>query len=219
MPRFIFIIISVLAFSCKEDCPDSYVIENAPIPRVVENRIKYRNVDTLRFVNEFQEEVIFSKYYEEIDNVVKEKHQTVDCEADPNQSVDIYFKKTWNKMFYSTKDLDTLKFIYRPIYHGLLKFSWKTYDYQFLLDGNGREPPHYLLTTKLVFQEDIIIDFLRGGRPMRDDYELFGEYKVKDISYPETYFSTENDTTFLFFTLEDGLVGFRDAHLVNWIRK
>lgn len=219
MVRFCFLlgIAIVLLSSCKEECPCSFLIEQDPIPRTVDNRIRYRDINSLTFVSDNHDTVKFFKYYDEIDNVVSERIWTVTCDADPTQEVDILYEKVINKMFYASEDFDTLRFEFFPKRIGFIDFNCDYYERVYGADV-FREPPRYYHMTILKIRNTETRHFLTGDSAIHNDYDLLGTYEVDDIQIEDTYFWTQNDSTYLYFTVTEGLVGFTDNDLVDWIR-
>jgi len=213
-------IILILLFSCKEEeCPDSFILNEDSKPYYVRDAIKYENIAKLKFVSENNQTIEFNKYYEEIDKVALELIEPITCDFDPSFDVDIYYERIWNKMYYSSKDLDTLKFEFFPIRGNLLNYSYDHYKEYNLENSNVIPPPFFMQRVKLKNGNIEFIDqgFIYSKGDILDRFQI-DSYQVLNNNFEDVYYWTRDEVTFFYFTYEHGLVGFRGQDQIDWIR-
>ena len=218
---FLWIILFCLVFtSCKKDeCPESYLLTEDAIPDYVEDVIKYRDDLKLVFLSENNDTVVFNRYYAELDNVLTELLDHKECQYDTSYTVDIYYDRVWNRMFYASDGLDTLQFEFFPQRSSLLSFSHELYE-EYNAKTEEYNPAFYQIIGLKIGETRLGNGRLISTSGLDEilDKSLGEPYEVLDVKFDNVYYWTLNEPAFLYFTDEHGLVGFRDYELVNWIR-
>lgn len=218
----LFGIIFILLFSCQEEdsCPDLFIIKADSVPIYVDEAIKYKNVETLKFVNEFDETLIFDKYFEEINEIKLELVEPVTCEFDESENVMIYYERIWNRMYYASNESDTLQFEFYPIVGNFINFDLSYYREYNLEKSNVIAPPFFyhkvvLINGEVEFNDRRFVNMESDGF----DKYLDDAYQVNDKSFDDVYYWARDDSTSFYFTYEHGLVGFKDLDQIYWIRE
>ncbi|MEM9547665.1 MAG: hypothetical protein AAGA77_16915 [Bacteroidota bacterium] len=210
----------LLFFSCKDDCPDSYLFTVDELPDCERSFIKYWDVTNLTFVSEHKDTLSFERYNIELDRIRRELIKEARCSEDEDQIVEIYYKRRWNIMLYASEFEDSIAFQFAPIKLNLPDFSFEKYD---LIEAKGPiELPPFYQTISMKFQETSFS--LTGSIPDKNNNcqhrftYLNQDYTMHDQSYDDVYFWDVLDPIILYFSDEYGIIGLKDIQGRQWIR-
>jgi len=127
--QFTFLILSTLfLFSCKCDCPDSYELNAHEVPNWTKEDIDLYDVSSMTFLSSLGDTLNLKRYLSSRDEIDRTKVKSAECAEDETKLVDIYYYRTWNRVFFSSDNGDTLGFQYYTQLPSLYDFSFEGYD-------------------------------------------------------------------------------------------
>lgn len=216
---YILFVITILIVSCKCDCPDSYLFDKNEIPYWLMKNIDLYDVDSMTFLNDSGDTLNFKKDYNSRDETSRTLIKNATCKEDRTEVVDIYYDRTWNRVFFVSDNNDSLGFQYYTQLASLGSFSYKNYDIV-----NDDEPYDMFVNYMNVMFKIDGLDYsltalILDREPTVFQKKLSGGYNVLGISYDDVYYREHPVIPVnVYFNNEVGIVGMEDLYGVKWIR-
>ena len=125
---FIISAISILIISYKCDCPDSYQFDANEIPNWVKEDIDMYDVPSMSFLNDSGDTLNLKKDYSSRTEISRDLIRQLECKEDLTAMVDVYYDRTWNRVFFVSDNNDSLGFQYYTQKPSLGRFSYEDFD-------------------------------------------------------------------------------------------
>jgi hypothetical protein len=216
---YFFVLMSILIVSCKCDCPDSYLFEKDEMPYWVDRDFDLYDVAIMTFLNNNGDTLSLWKDYSIKNETNRDLLKHATCKEDNTEVVDIYYDRTWNRVFFVSDNNDSLGFQYYTIKPSLGSFSYKKYDD--IDHGPYREP---INTYKNVMFKIDGLNYSLTALILEQEPNLFhtklsGGFNVLDIKFNDVYYHKHPVLSInVYFNNEVGIVGIEEHNGVKWIR-
>ncbi|MFT6337020.1 MAG: hypothetical protein ACJATI_003781 [Halioglobus sp.] len=216
---YIIVLISILIASCKCDCPDSYLFDADKVPNWVKEDIDMYDVASMTFLNDEGDTLSLSKDYSSRTEINRGLIRQVECKEDVTAMVDVYYDRTWNRVFFVSDNNDSLGFQYYTQLPSLGRFSYEDFDQI----NEGESFPFFANYRNVMFkieglQYSLTLQAREKGPSVFKTF-LNEDYKVLDVSFSDVFYNKHPTVPInVYFTDEVGIVGMEDLYGVKWIR-